>query len=167
MVRTDPEPDDLVLLKNSKRSAVDAYSYRVHWTSSANPLEFQSWMIGVRNKKAVGVLCLLADLGSEAPISIPKATARKRLHVYNSSGSKGSVSPARWSDRASLPVDPEIPRIPSGQEVRSNVAQIVVPPAESGQISPVRPSEVQTLSRMLFEVDYSFPRSLYGRIHQQ
>ena len=53
MVRTDPEPDDLVLVENSKSSIVNADSYRINWTPTANPLEFQAWVVGIRNEEAV------------------------------------------------------------------------------------------------------------------
>lgn len=53
MVWSYPEPYYGAIIHDSKGAIANAHSRRIHRTTSANSLEVQTWVIGVRLKEAV------------------------------------------------------------------------------------------------------------------
>ena len=73
MVRTDPEPDDFVLIQQTECAIVNTHTYGVHRTPLTYEFKLQAWVTRIRHEEAIGNACFLLDLIRESSIGIPKA----------------------------------------------------------------------------------------------
>src|SRR6185436_15459478 len=102
-MRADPEPDDhVVVLHEANDPVTSTDACRVHRFHHVNPLEVQTRMMGVGLEQLVSDPRLITHVGREASKALPKRGSRVRFHSL--SGSSGSVSPARYSRRASAAI---------------------------------------------------------------
>ena len=72
MVRTNPEPDDFVFIKQTERAIVNTHTNRVHRTPLTHELELLAWVTGIGHEEPIGNTRFLSDLIGESSISIPK-----------------------------------------------------------------------------------------------
>lgn len=89
----DPEPQDVLALKDADCPVPQADSHREDGTPWMNLFELKARMRGIDPKGAVGSSGPTLDLRWEGPKRFPEAFVRVRVHIV--SGSMGLVRPAR------------------------------------------------------------------------
>ena len=72
MVRTNPEPDDFVLIQQAERAIVNTHTNRVHRTPLTHEFEFQAWVTGIGHEEPIGYARFLLYLFRKSSIGIPE-----------------------------------------------------------------------------------------------
>jgi hypothetical protein len=94
-MRSDPEPDHLMVDLHADRTIIKIDSDGIHWLGIVDLLESKTRMQGILFESLIGSTCLCLDRRGKLSKGVSKANRRAGFHKR--SGSRGSVFPARCS----------------------------------------------------------------------
>src|SRR5690606_18527351 len=76
VVRSDPEPHDLIAVSNSNGTIVEGNSSREHGNFLVNTFEMEARMRRIQGEESIGIARALANLAGQLPICFPELSIR-------------------------------------------------------------------------------------------